>query len=230
MISVCMGVKNGARFLVPQLDSILSQLTMENELIISDDHSTDNTVEVLDLYCDSRIRLIQNPKKGLVSNFENSLLSSHGEIIFLADQDDVWMPDKIKRTLPFFQEYDLVVSDCTIVDDKLDSVLDSFFDHNSSGKGVIRNLLRNSYMGCCMAFKRSMLKKALPFPPGLIMHDQWLGLMAELSGRVLFNPDKLVLHRRHNQNASTTATGSNQNFLQKISNRYSLIKNLIYAK
>jgi glycosyltransferase involved in cell wall biosynthesis len=225
-----MGVKNGARFLVPQLDSILSQLTPEDELIISDDHSTDQTVEILNTYTDLRIRVIKNAKNGIISNFENALLASRGELIFLSDQDDVWMPDKIKRTHPFFQDYDLVVSDCTVVDDKLDSVLDSFFDYSSSGKGVIRNLFRNSYMGCCMAFKRSLLKKALPFPSGLIMHDQWLGLMAELSGRVLFNPDKLVLHRRHNQNASTTATSSNQNFSQKISNRYSLIKNLIYAK
>lgn len=230
MISVCVAAKNGECFIRPQIDSILPQLTAQDEIIISDDHSTDHTVAILNSYSDSRIRIIGNPKKGLMSNFENALSASRGELIFLSDQDDVWVPDKIKRTLPFFVEYDLVISDCTIVDDKLDPVHDSFFDYNSSGKGVIRNLFRNSYMGCCMAFKRSLLKKALPFPAGLIMHDQWLGLMAELSGRVFFNPDKLVLHRRHNQNASTTATGSNQNFSQKISNRYSLIKNLIYAK
>lgn len=230
MISVCMAAKNGARFIGYQLDSILPQLNDEDEIIISDDHSTDNTIKVAEQYSDDRIRFIENPKIGIVSNFENSLMSSRGDIIFLADQDDVWMPNKIEQTLPYFQEYDLVISDCTIVDDKLDSVHDSFFDYNSSRKGVIRNLFRNSYMGCCMAFKRSLLNKALPFPSGLIMHDQWLGLMAELSGRVFFNPDKLVLHRRHNQNASTTAMGSNQNFSQKLSNRYSLIKNLIYAK
>ncbi len=230
MISVCVAAKNGERFIGTQIDSILLQLTVQDEIIISDDHSTDQTVEILKAYSDPRIRVIKNPKNGLITNFENALSASRGEFVFLSDQDDVWLPDKIKRTLPHFMDYDLVISDCTIVDDKLDSVHDSFFDYNSSGKGVIRNLFRNSYMGCCMAFKRSLLKKALPFPSGLIMHDQWLGLMAELSGRVFFNPDKLVLHRRHNQNASTTAMGSNQNFSQKLSNRYSLIKNLIYAK
>jgi glycosyltransferase involved in cell wall biosynthesis len=230
MISVCMAAKNGERFIVPQIDSILSQLTAQDEIIISDDHSTDHTVAILNSYQDPRIRVIVNPKKGLISNFENALSFSRGEIIFLSDQDDVWMPDKVKNTLPFFNEFDLLVSDCKIVNDKLDSVYDSFFEYNSSGKGVFRNLFRNSYMGCCMAFKRSLLKRALPFPPGLIMHDQWLGLMAELSARVLFIPDQHVLHRRHNQNASTTASGSHQSLLNRISNRYFLIKNLIYAK
>ena len=230
MISVCMAVKNGARFLSSQLDSILPQLTAEDEIIISDDHSTDTTYAVLNLYSDPRIRLIKNAKSGLVSNFENSLLASRGEIIFLADQDDIWMPDKIRHTLPFFNEYDLVVSDCRIVNENLDSIHDSFFEFNSSGKGLIRNLFHNSYMGCCMAFKKSLLKKALPFPSRLITHDQWLGLVAELSGRVTFNREKLVLHRRHDKNASTTFYKSKFNVIDKFSHRIHLVLNLIETR
>ncbi len=230
MISVCMAAKNGARFIGYQLDSILPQLNDEDEIIISDDHSTDNTFEIVKQYSDARIRFIENPKNGIVSNFENSLLSSKGEIIFLADQDDVWMPDKIKQTLPYFHEYDLVVSDCKIVDDKLNCLHDSFFEFNTSGKGVVKNLFRNSYMGCCMTFKRSLLKKALPFPSRLIIHDQWLGLIGELYGKAIFHPEKLVLHRRHNKNASTTFYKSNYDFMRKFSYRLKLALSLIETR
>jgi glycosyltransferase involved in cell wall biosynthesis len=230
MISVCMAVKNGERFLGEQLNSILPQLGADDQIIISDDSSTDKTNEVVHSYFDSRIRLTENPATGLVNNFEHALQQSRGEIIFLADQDDVWMPNKIKHTMPFFKDYDLVVSDCVIVDDQLNFIQKSFFDINDSGKGIVRNLFRNSYMGCCMAFKKSILKKALPFPSDLAMHDQWLGLVAELHGRVVFHPEKLILHRRHTQNASSTTSGSNQKLSRKISNRVSLIKNLIYAR
>jgi glycosyltransferase involved in cell wall biosynthesis len=230
MISVCMAVKNGERFLATQLESILPQLNAEDEIIISDDHSKDNTQGVVNSFDDLRIRFIKNPTRGLVANFENSLSASRGEIIFLADQDDVWMPNKIKTTLPLFNKNDLVVSDCKIVDDNLTTIHDSFYELNSSRKGVVKNLYRNSYMGCCMAFKRSVLAKALPFPKNLVIHDQWLGLIAELNGHVVFIEDKLVLHRRHHQNASSTSAVSNRNLSQKISTRYSIIKNLIYAR
>jgi glycosyltransferase involved in cell wall biosynthesis len=225
-----MAVKNGERFLATQLESILPQLNIDDEIIISDDHSQDNTQGIVNSFNDLRIRFIKNPTRGLVSNFENSLTASRGEIIFLADQDDVWTSNKVKTTLPLFSKNDLVVSDCRIVDDHLDDIHDSFFKRNSSGKGIVKNLFRNSYMGCCMAFKRAVLAKALPFPKNLVIHDQWLGLIAELNGNVVFVEEKLVLHRRHHRNASSTSAVSDLSLSQKISNRYSIIKNLIYAR
>ena len=230
MISVCMATKNGARFVGDQLDSILPQLSDKDEIIISDDHSSDNTFEIVKNYSDPRIKFIQNPKRGIVSNFENSLKSSVGEIIFLADQDDVWLPDKIEQTLPYLIEYDLVVSDCKIVDDKLASLHHSFFKFNSSRKGIVRNLFRNSYMGCCMAFNRSILEKAVPFPSRVIAHDQWLGLIAEVYGRVFFQSERLVLHRRHTKNASTTFYKSKNDVIDMFSHRLNLALSLIETR
>lgn len=230
MISVCMGTKNGARFLSDQLDSILSQLSSQDEIIISDDHSSDHTYEIVENYADPRIKFIKNPKRGIVSNFENSLVASIGDIIFLADQDDIWIPEKIERTLPLLSECDLVLSDCEIVDHKLDSLHHSFFKFNSSQKGIVRNLFRNSYMGCCMAFNRSILEKALPFPSRIIAHDQWLGLIAEVYGRVIFQPEKLVWHRRHNKNASTTFNKSKNALFDKFSHRLNLAFSLIETR
>lgn len=228
-----MAVKNGSRFLRMQVDSILPQLSAEDEIIISDDHSTDTTFEVANSYSDPRIRFIKNPNVGLVSNFENSLSASRGELIFLADQDDIWQPNKIRQMLPHLKEYDLVVSDCDLVDDKLDSLHNSFFEINSSGTGLIKNLLRNSYMGCCMAFHRKILSKALPFPKGLYVHDAWIGLIGELYFTKTFISDKLVSHRKHNGNASFTGVKSGLSTVDKISYRLKLIKGLIdvhYAK
>lgn len=233
MISVCMAVKNGSRFLRMQLDSILPQLSAEDEVIISDDHSTDNTFDVINSYADARIKFIKNPNEGLVSNFENSLLASRGELIFLADQDDIWQPNKIRHMLGYLKEYDIVVSDCNLIDSKFNFLHHSFFELNSSGTGLIKNLLRNSYMGCCMAFHRKILSKALPFPKGLYVHDAWIGLIGELYFTKIFISDKLVSHRKHNGNASFTGIKSGLSTLDKIAYRIKLIKGLIdvhYAK
>ncbi len=230
MISVCMAVKNGAPFLPCQLESIRLQLADDDEIIISDDNSSDDTLTILETFKDKRIRIIRNPQSGLVSNFENAITHSRGEIIFLSDQDDVWMPNKVQTTLPYLKEYDLVVSDCKIVNHNLDALHDSFFQFNSSSTGIIKNLIKNSYMGCCMAFRRSLLEKALPFPTRLIVHDQWLGMIGELYGRVLFLPEKLVVHRRHDKNASSTSAKSNHNLLRKFSSRFNLALSLIETR
>jgi glycosyltransferase involved in cell wall biosynthesis len=222
MISVCMAVKNGGHYLRQQIDSILHQLSAEDELVISDDHSTDASISIIHSYRDPRIRVVVNPGKGMLQNLENALLQCRGEFIFLTDQDDVWMPQRITMTSPYFTAYDLVVNDCKIVDSRLHVLHDSFFEFNRSGKGILKNLLRNSYMGCCMAFKRSLLVRALPFPSRIIMHDQWLGLVAERDFNTIFIPDQLVWHRRHERNASTTFYRSKYHLIDKFSHRLQL--------
>lgn len=82
-------------------------------------------------------------------------------------------------------------------------------------------------MGCCMAFNKKVLEKALPFPKGIPMHDIWIGLVAELYFKVVFINDRLVYHRRHNANASPTSFKSKSSFKQKLSHRYNLVKHLV---
>jgi len=217
-----MAVKNGEQFLRQQIDSILHQLSPSDELVISDDHSTDGTISIIQSYQDPRIVLTANRGKGILQNFESALMHCKGEYIFLTDQDDVWMPERVARTIPHFVEYDLVVNDCKIVNHNLHVLHNSFFDFNRSGKGIFKNLIRNSYMGCCMAFKRKVLRKALPFPSRIIMHDQWLGLVAELDFNIAFIPDQLILHRRHELNASTTFYKSKYHLVDKFSHRLQL--------
>lgn len=222
-----MAVKNGAAYIQEQLSSILPQLAGDDELIISDDHSTDNTIHIIQGIHDPRIRLINNSGSGLISNFETALCSAKGRYIFLADQDDVWVPDKVKATLILLKDYDLVVTDCMIVNEVLELKQDSFYNMNHSRKGLFYNLYKNSYMGCCMAFHNKVLGKALPFPKGIPMHDAWLGLIAEVYFKVKFTEKKLLYHRRHLNNASTTANPNNTSFTDKLLRRFWLLKNVI---
>jgi glycosyltransferase involved in cell wall biosynthesis len=198
---------NGAIYIGAQLESILVS-PLVTEVIVSDDGSSDNTVEIVKSFNDVRIKLVQGPRAGLVSNYELLLSLASGEYIFLADQDDVWMADKVEVMLAHLRDVDLAVCDCTVVDDQLNLLYPSFFALRQSGPGLARNLLRNSYLGCCIAMRRELLEYALPFPRHLPMHDWWLGLVAETFGRVTFVRQSLMMYRRHGGNASPTTERS----------------------
>lgn len=219
-ISVCMACYNGERFIEQQISSILSQLRTNDELIISDDGSTDSSKCIVQSFNDQRIQLITNPNPGgLVRNFEYALQHARGSLIFLSDQDDIWEKNKIAVQTGLLEQYALVVSDCCLIDADGALVADSFFDQHGSGSGFFKNLYKNSFLGCCMAFRRSVLEKALPFPSAIAMHDIWIGLIAESSGTTYFCPDKLVRYRRHNSSASTTAGKSTIPFMGQVSYR-----------
>lgn len=231
MVSVCMATKNGAAFICEQINSILPQLSSHDELIISDDCSTDDTVKIIESLQDGRIKLLRNNvHKGVSKNFENCLSHSTGQFIFLADQDDVWAPHKIKVMVNHLRLYDLVIHDCEVRDATLQPQYGSFFDLNKSGKGLMKNLLKNSYMGCCMAFRRKVLERALPFPHDTPIHDFWIGVIGELHFTVHFIPEQLMFHRRHSANVSSTGRVSHLSFQEKFSYRFRTIKNLFFHK
>ncbi len=155
-----------------------------------------------------RIRLIEGPCSGLVNNYELLLSVASGEYIFLADQDDVWLPNKVEVMLAHLHEVDMVVCDCIVVDGQLNMLYPSFFALINSKSGVVRNLLRNRYLGCCIALRRRVLKHALPFPAHLPVHDWWLGLVADIFGGVTFINQPLMMYRRHGANASPASERS----------------------
>ena len=213
-----------------QLESVLSQLSQQDEIVISDDGSTDKTLQIIGCVNDRRIKVFPSTKIGLVKSFEQALYHASNRIIFLADQDDVWLPDKVSKTLSLINRFSLVVSDCKVVDEKLTVINDSFFALRNSGPGLIKNLFKNSYIGCCMAFNREILVKALPFPEDIPMHDWWIGLVSELYGKPFFLEEPLVLYRRYGSNASPTSEKSSASTATKYKWRYHLVKSLIQRR
>ena len=227
-ISVCMATYNGEKYIRQQLGSILGQIGESDEIIISDDSSSDRTVEIIKTFDDKRIRLLENNRfHSPAYNFENALKKATGDIIFLSDQDDIWLENKVKIMCGLLQQYELVVSDCIIINENEDILQESFFKIRGSKKGLLNNLVKNSYMGCCMAFNRKILDIALPFPDNLSMHDMWIGMIGELYGKTYFCDQKLVKYRRHEHSASPTFGPSPYTIKDKISFRLNLLLGII---
>jgi glycosyltransferase involved in cell wall biosynthesis len=222
VISVCLAACNGERYLGEQLSSIL-QSPQVSEVLVSDDGSTDGTAQVVRGIGDARVRWLEGPRRGPVRNFESLLGQARGELIFLCDQDDVWLPRKVPVMSEALARADLVVSDCRVVDQALQPLHPSFFALKNSSPGLVKNLLSNTYLGCCMALRRSLLRQALPFPPDAPMHDWWLGLVAQMCGRVEFIDEPLMLYRRHGANASSASERSRAGIAQKMRWRASLV-------
>ena len=224
--SVCMATLNGVRFLRPQIESVLRQLGPTDELIVSDDGSSDGTLELLGEYRDSRVRVYRNHFRDVASNFEFVLGQARGHTVFLSDQDDEWHPRKLEVLQSYLEHCDLAVSDCEVIDADGRTLAPSYFELNRSRPGIVSNLWRNGYLGCCMAFRTEVLGWALPFPPR-VPHDLWIGLVAELGGTTQFVSDKLVRFRRHEHSTSSAAHQSRRTLFEKIETRVRAIAFLI---
>ncbi|MBK6651394.1 MAG: glycosyltransferase family 2 protein [Betaproteobacteria bacterium] len=227
-VSVCLACYNGERYIAEQLNSVLDQLLPYDEIIVSDDASTDQTAAVVHALKDNRIRFHQNEcGLGIVRNFEQALAHARNDLIFLCDQDDIWLPGKVDRMVASLNNAVMVVSDCRVVDASLATLYPSFFARLGSRPGILRNLWRNTYLGCCIAFHRRLLKRALPIPTKVPMHDMWLGLTAQTLGQVIFLPEVLSLYRRHGAASSDGGRTSTSSRLQQLKWRWRLVSALV---
>ncbi len=228
MISVCITTYCGEKYIKEQIESILVQLGIDDEIIISDDGSSDNTLPIIKSFNDTRIKIFnfKRNKKGfrtseiVSSNFENAIKHAKGDYIFLADQDDVWSASKVEKMLFYFQEKecDVIVSNANlIIDEKIDSNAFWYTDRKPIHNYILR---RGKYHGCCMAFRRSLLQYILPFPTELPLHDSWIGLIGELLGKAYFIDEPLTFYRLHGNN---TSRGIDNTLLYKITYRLKLL-------
>lgn len=228
-ISVCIATYNGEKYIKEQVDSIIRQLGPNDEVIISDDESSDATINILEDYHDDRIIIYHHVSKGANSfekataNFENALNHATGDFIFLSDQDDIWREGKVK-TMTEALKHNLFVQ-CQletfgVVDDNLNHILGPL------PKSLIYCLYKLPFVGCCMGFRRELLELALPFPKGIRVHDAWLGMIGKISGRAAFVSNPFQLYRLHNNNVSGSAKSDNSLFV-KLSYRLILLYNVI---
>ncbi len=221
-VSVAMAAYNGENYIKPQLESILSQLKEDDEVIVSLDPSTDSTKEIIQSLNDRRIKVIDGPGQGVKKNFENAIVNCKNNIIFLADQDDIWLDGKVERVLSEFKEgVCVVMHDCSIVDNDMKVLENSFFELKNVDIGIIHNLIKNGYIGCCMAFRKELVKYISPIPSYIYMHDQWIGMVGDKLGKNVLIYDSLLYYRRHDDNVSSLQHGK---LFEMISKRYNMVK------
>lgn len=206
-VSVVMATYNGKPYLAEQISSVLAELLPDDELIIVDDSSQDGTLELLDSLTSPVVRVVRNlTNVGVFATFERGLLLSRKEIVFLCDQDDVWLPGKRAAFVAVF-ECDprtlVVVSDAQLIDASGVVTAPSFMATRGGFRGgIFSTLVRNRYLGCTMALRRKLLYAALPIPSSVPMHDMWLGALGSGLGRVHYISAPLIQYRRHGGNVS----------------------------
>ena len=233
MISVCIPTYNGELYIKKQMESILKQIKDNDEVIVSDDSSTDATLKILDNFNDKRIKILRNNHfHSPIYNLENALKNASGDLIFLSDQDDIWCFDKVEKILKYLKNYDCVVSDAKIIDGNDFIIADSFYKINKSKKGFLHNFIKNGYLGCTMAFTKKIKDISLPFPNKIPMHDSWIGLLSEIYGKTIFIDEQLICYRRHGNNASQSAEKSRNSLKTKIYQRiillYAILKRILF--
>lgn len=220
-VSVALCTYNGARFIEEQLKSILAQEPRALEIVVSDDGSTDETLEIVrrvaaevaDSPDMTQIRILDSKGGlGITKNFERSIAACSHDLIALADQDDIWHDDKLSTMIEQFDsrpELLLLHSDARLVDgngtplgrDLLDALEVSSQDRDAihSGQAFSVLLRRNLATGATSMIRRDLLDFALPFAEDWV-HDEWLAIMAAAVSTLDFVPQTLIDYRQHGQN------------------------------
>jgi glycosyltransferase involved in cell wall biosynthesis len=238
MVSVCIATYNGKKYLRQQLDSILTQIGKDDEIVISDDNSTDGTLALIQSYGDERIRVLHHDSSQITTtfpldrpthNFENALRHAKGDILFLADQDDVWLPGKVSRVLQALENADMVMHDCILVDPELNQLAPSYFNIVNVTTSAWHNAMKSTVLGCCMAMRRHVLEAALPFPKTNIAHDLWLGMVADRKFRFTLVREPLLMYRKHSRSMTTAGNKSKYGLWFKFRYRLTILKHLIFT-
>lgn len=212
--SVCMATYNGQRFLGEQLRSILDQLEPDDELVVVDDASGDESVVVVEGIGDPRIRLFRHAtNSGYIRTFEEALTRATGEVLLLSDQDDIWLPGHRRELVEAAGRSGVAASNLTVLGREVglpgpygqsDWVL-----HQRDSRRTWRNLVglfaaTRPYFGCAMAVHESMRETVLPFPAFLDeSHDQWIAACGNVAGRMEHVETRTVARRLHDANTSS---------------------------
>jgi glycosyltransferase involved in cell wall biosynthesis len=225
-ISVCMATYNGEAYVERQIASILEQLSPRDEVIVVDDCSTDRTIETLKKIGDSRIAIHVNDRnRREVFSFSRAISLAGNDIIFMSDQDDVWMPGRAN-----LMKQRLIESGADVVSSNLQWIdaaevpIDVPYDGvaaSSSAKHVrnIADILigKTNYFGCAMAFRREFVPVVTPIPAFVESHDLWIALASNLARSNLHLDEPTLLKRKHDGNA--TSTVSNRSLYRKLRSR-----------
>lgn len=213
-VDVLVATYNGEKYLREQLDSIIKQTYKNIRILISDDCSKDRTQEILQEYekKDDRIKIFLHDRNlGSNKNFEFLLRQVESKFYMLSDQDDVWLPEKIEKTIQKQKETgaDLVFGDLEVVNEKLETIYPSFGDFMLLNRKINKyigsykvNYLYNVVTGCTILSTKEFIEKILPFPTDskYLIHDHWIGIVIALNGKLAYMPEKYIKYRQHGNN------------------------------
>lgn len=204
MISVAMCTYNGEAYLREQLQSIVDQSWKNLDIVIVDDCSTDGTVALLREFAavDNRIRVFENPENlGFIRNFSRAIQECQADYIALADQDDVWLPDKLATLMAEIGDNLLIYSRVSLIDGD-GNPLDGTFPRvkRIEGHCPLSLIFDNCVTGHACLLRKELVDRALPFPVSLLAHDQWLAIAAAASAELKASDQVLSLYRLHQRN------------------------------
>lgn len=207
-VSVCLAAYNGSTFILEQVESVVKQLSDGDELIIVDDKSSDGTLEIITSFAqkNTRIRVLNNAlNMGVKKTFEKALLNAVNDIIVFCDQDDIWLGNKLPKIKAAFIDPRVsgYLSNAVVFGTDIPAGRLFFPSDYVPQLTVFDQFLRNDFIGCCLAFRRSMIHHALPIPNFISMHDWWIGVSCLMTGKLIYDPEPLIKYRRHCANVSS---------------------------
>ena len=251
MIDILLATYNGEKFLKEQIESILSQTCGNWKLLIRDDGSNDNTIDIINAFSQrypDKIELIKDADGniGPAQNFSRLLQNSTGQYVMFCDQDDVWLPKKIETTLNKIKETEniypniplLVHTDLKVVDADLNTIAESFWSYNKIDpeRDSIpeRIIYRNTVTGCTAMINKKAKQIAAPIPKFVRLHDWWIALNVAKYGRIFYISEPAVLYRQHRENVIGAASkpllrslfGKLTTFPRRFINDYKTIKQI----
>ncbi len=205
MVSIIVATYNGEKYLTEQLESIAAQTYKDIEIIICDDDSTDGTKKIIKAFAESHPNVfyyLNVNNQGVNKNFEEGFLKANGEFIAIADQDDIWLSNKIEEQIKLFTNENIVLTYClsarftgNVLPTKKHDYTTTLFE----GNDVRKLLLRNSISGHNIIFRKKLLNQILPLPHN-IYYDWWIVQTAVCNGSVAATNKILAYHRSHDNN------------------------------
>ncbi|MFC8682199.1 glycosyltransferase family 2 protein [Microbacterium ureisolvens] len=211
---------NSERFLGELLESLAAQTYRDFVLVVSDDCSTDRTLQIIadaaGAFANApEVHVRTTPSGSAGANFASLLADSTGDVVFLADHDDIWLPEKIERGLAKMRALAelhpegtalLVHGDLTVIDEAGRQLAPSFWAFKSispqAGTRLRSALMHPSVTGCTAVLNRALVERVRDIPRTAVMHDWWVNLAACAFGAVDFDPEPWIRYRIHGANVS----------------------------
>lgn len=217
-VEILLATYNGEKFVADQIRSILEQTYKNIRLIIRDDASTDTTRAILEFfarqYPEKIVLLPQEHNLGIRGNFSKLMEHAEADYIMFSDQDDLWLPEKVAKTLEKMKKAEaehgashplLVHTDLIVTDKNLITLHQSFWNLSrlrpARCHSLAQMLVQNNVTGCTMMINRPLLEVAMPIPGTCIMHDWWIALVAAAFGHIDTISESTMLYRQHDNNA-----------------------------